>query len=112
MQEAVFKDIGTAFIVKVFGREHKDLEQYDYVPLSEIQKRIVNVIRARGEASLDELDRALSDRAKRTIQADLDRLIEANIVERVGQTRATRYHLKKATGPTRPTAASDVGRQE
>jgi predicted HTH transcriptional regulator len=112
MQEAVFKDIGTAFIVKVFGREHKDLEQYDYVPLSEIQKRIVNVIRARGEASLDELDRALSDRAKRTIQADLDRLIEANIVERVGQTRATRYHLKKATGPKLPTAASDIGRQE
>ncbi len=110
MQPPIFKDIGTAFIVKVFGREHKDLEQYDYVPLSDIQKRIVNVIRARGEASLDELDKALHDRAKRTIQADLDRLIEANIVERVGQTRATRYRLKTATGSKLPaTSAADAG---
>jgi ATP-dependent DNA helicase RecG len=97
MRAPVFKDIVSAFMVKVFGREHKDLERFDYVPLSDIQKRIVNLVRERGEISLDELDKALHDRAKRTIQADLDRLIEANIVERVGQTRATRYHLKKAT---------------
>jgi ATP-dependent DNA helicase RecG len=90
-----FRDlIGGAFMVTVFGRPLTQRERGSYIELSESQRRIVRVLNTRPEVSLSDIRDALPDRSKRTIQDDITGLIDAGIVERHGQTKATRYRLR------------------
>ena len=97
-----FQDlVGAAFIVTVQGRPLDARAHGSYVLLSEAQRTIVAIVRSIGEASLTDIRAALPGRAKRTVQDDITGLIEADIVERLGQTKATRYRLRANSAPPR-----------
>ena len=99
MSPPVFRDlIGAAFVVTVYGRPIEAREQAPYLLLNDTQRRLIQIIERHGEASLSELRDAFPDRAKRTVQEDISGLVEAGIVERSGQTKATRYRLRADTG--------------
>lgn len=89
-----FDDIGAAFIVTVQGQLPATTEPGSYLQYSTVQQTIVDLLRARGEVTFSEIKAALPHRAERTIQADIQGLVESNIVERIGQTKATRYRLR------------------
>ena len=90
-----FKDlVGAAFIVTVYGRPLDSRDHAPYVELTDSQRKIVRVINAQIEVALGDIRDALPDRSKRTLQDDITRLIDAGIVERHGQTKATRYRLR------------------
>lgn len=90
-----FRDlVGGAFIVTVYGRPLTQRERGSFIELSDSQRRIVRVLNARLEVSLGDIRDALPDRSKRTLQDDITGLIEAGILERHGQTKATRYRLR------------------
>ena len=61
--------------------------------LSEIQKKIYDHFVSDGEASVSEIQRA-TDISLSTVKQALSRLIERNLIERLGQGRATRYKKK------------------
>ena len=88
-----FDDIGAAFIVTVHGLQPATTEPGGYLQYSPVQQTIVDLLRARGEVTFSEIRAALPARAERTIQADIQGLVESHIVERIGQTKATRYRL-------------------
>jgi ATP-dependent DNA helicase RecG len=95
MTPPIFRDlIGAAFVVTVFGRPIEARQQAPYTLLNDAQRRLIRIIEGLGEANLTHLRDAFPDRAKRTLQEDITGLIEAGIVERYGQTKATRYRLR------------------
>lgn len=95
MTEPHFRDlIGAAFIVTVRGRQLDTREQEPFVSLTDAQRKIIRLVSSNVEVSLADIREAFPDRAKRTLQEDITTLIEANIVERHGQTKATRYRLR------------------
>ncbi len=90
-----FRDlVGAAFIVTVYGRPVESHPHTPYVDLNESQRHIVRLINSMVEATLSDIREALPDRSKRTLQDDITKLIDAGIVERYGQTKATRYRLR------------------
>ena len=90
-----FRDlVGGAFMVTVFGRPLTQRERGSYIELSDAQRRIVRVLNTRDDVSLSTIREALPDRSKRTLQDDITGLIDAGLVERHGQTKATRYRLR------------------
>jgi len=93
MAPPLFRDVGAAFIVSVLGRQLEALETSPYIQLSDAQRTVINIIRMRGEAAFSDIREALPDRGERTVQEDIRLLIEANVIERVGKTRAVRYRL-------------------
>ncbi len=96
MRDPIFQDVGAAFIVTVYGRQQESIriDASRYIQLSEEQIRILNVIRARGEASLRNLEEHLPHRGRRTLQRDVRELVDAGIVEALGATRSLRYRLR------------------
>jgi ATP-dependent DNA helicase RecG len=97
MTPPTFRDVGAAFIVTVFGRQIDALDSGPYVQLSDAQRTIIGIIRMRGDAAFNDIREALPDRGERTVQEDIRVLIEANVVERVGKTRAVRYRLRSGS---------------
>ena len=90
-----FRDlVGAAFIVTVQGRQLDTREQEPYILLSDAQRKIIRLVSANIEISLADIREAFPDRAKRTLQEDITALIDAKIIERHGQTKATRYRLR------------------
>ena len=61
--------------------------------LSEIQKKFTITLFLMVEASVSEIQRA-TDISLSTVKQALSRLIERNLIERLGQGRATRYKKK------------------
>jgi predicted HTH transcriptional regulator len=95
MSAPQFRDlVGAAFIVTVHGRQLDTREQEPYVSLSDAQRKIIRLVSANAEVSLADIREAFPDRAKRTLQEDITVLIEAKILERHGQTKATRYRMR------------------
>ncbi len=91
----LFQDlVGAAFIVTVFGRPLENRDSAPYVDLTDAQRRILRVINARVEVTLTDIRDALPERSKRTLQDDITRLIDLGVLERYGQTKATRYRLR------------------
>ena len=97
MAPPTFRDVGAAFIVTVFGRQIDALESSPFVQLNDAQRTIVGIIRMRGEAAFNDIREALPERGERTVQEDIRLLIESNVIERVGKTRAVRYRLRNAS---------------
>jgi ATP-dependent DNA helicase RecG len=96
MEPPHFEDIGAAFIVTVHGRQPPSSESATYFQYSSAQQTIVEFLRQRDEVTFGEIRALIPGRGERTIQGDIQSLVDANIVERVGQTKATRYRLRRS----------------
>ena len=94
-----FLDVGAAFIVTVFGRKPDAFANASlYAHLPDSQQRIMNYIRERVEVSPRDLfDTMGGDRARRSIQRDLDALVEGQLLTAIGSTKARRYRLAART---------------
>ena len=58
---------------------------------------IVEFLRQRDEVTFSEIRAVLPNRGERTVQGDIQSLVDANIIERIGQTKATRYRLRRSS---------------
>lgn len=95
MQPPSFRDIGAAFIVTVFGRIlDRDARPGFAQNLTSPQRKIVLLLQERGELMISDIAEAIPDRSRRMLQDDMRALIDAEIVDRFGQTRAIRYRLR------------------
>ena len=97
MEPPIFRDTGESFLVTVFGRAGQaaaDDEQL-YGKLTETQRRIVTFLRRKEYAGPQDIQGFLGTaRSKRSIQRDLSVLVDAQIIEAVGGSRAIRYRLR------------------
>lgn len=95
MQPPTFRDIGTAFIVTIYGRQmDRDAQPGLTLNLPSHQRRIVLLLQSRGDMTISDIEAALPDRSRRMLQEDLRALVSAGLVDRSGQTRAVRYTLR------------------
>ena len=98
MQPPTFRDIGAAFIVTVYGRIlDREARPGFAINLTSSQRKIVLLLQERGELMISDIAEAIPDRSRRMLQDDMRTLVEADIVERSGQTRAVRYRLHALT---------------
>ncbi len=94
MQPPTFRDIGAAFIVTVYGRlMDRDARPGFATNLTSSQRKIVLILQERGELTITDIAEVIPDRSRRMLQDDMRALVEAEIVDRFGQTRAIRYRL-------------------
>jgi ATP-dependent DNA helicase RecG len=91
-----FRDTGASFIVTAHGRP-LDVFASDgiYAQLSDSQRKIIGLLRSRGEVPPRDIRELLQDRTERSIQRDIKSLINAKLVESVGGARAIRYRLNE-----------------
>ena len=95
MQQPAFRDIGAAFIVTVHGRVlDRDTQPAFAINLTAPQRKIVLMLQERGELMISDIAEAIPSRSRRMLQEDMRVLVEAEIVDRFGQTRAIRYRLR------------------
>lgn len=95
MQPPTFRDIGTAFIVTIYGRQmDRDAQSGLTLNLTTPQRRIVLLLQNRGEMTISDIEEALPERSRRMLQEDLRGLVSEGIVDRSGQTRSVRYSLR------------------
>ncbi len=95
MQQPAFRDIGAAFIVTVHGRVlDRDTQPAFAINLTAPQRKIVLMLQERGELMISDIAEAIPSRSRRMLQEDMRVLVEAEIVDRFGQTRAIRYQLR------------------
>jgi ATP-dependent DNA helicase RecG len=92
-----FEDIGAAFIVTVHGHQPPSSESAIYFQYSSAHQMIVEFLRQRDEVTFSEIRAVLPNRGERTVQGDIQSLVDANIIERIGQTKATRYRLRRSS---------------
>lgn len=94
MEPPHFHDTGASFIVTIFGRP-LDLFYGGgvYANLSETQRRILALLRNRGDLSPRQLASAFPDRARRSLQRDIGALVESGLISPVGEGRALRYRF-------------------
>lgn len=89
-----FEDTGSNFIVTVYGQSLDIISGIGlFADLNAAQRKIVGLIRMRGEVSIHDVRTILPGRAERTIQRDLKGLINAGLVLPQGNARALRYRL-------------------
>jgi len=90
-----FEDTGASFIVTVLGRA-MDIFPVDgvYARLSENQRRLLSIIRTHEALSPRQITEIIGNRARRSIQRDLRVLVEADLIQAIGEGRALRYCLK------------------
>ena len=97
MEPPIFRDTGESFLVTVFGRAGQapvDDKQI-YARLTETQRRIVMFLRRKEYAGPQDIQGFLgTSRSKRSIQRDLSALVDAQVIEAVGGSRAIRYRLR------------------
>jgi predicted HTH transcriptional regulator len=100
MAKPIFVDTGASFVVTVFGRP---LDLFyggaAYQDLNESQHKILSLLRARPSLTPRDIAAQFPDRAKRSIQRDLSRLVEAGLIAAVGEGRALRYDLASSPEP-------------
>jgi ATP-dependent DNA helicase RecG len=94
MPPPTFRDIGSAFIVSVRGRQFDRFELSGLHFLNETQRAIINAFHARSEVTLAELREVLPKLSYRGLQDNMRTLVDAGIIVREGQTRAVRYRLR------------------
>ena len=94
LPQPAFLDTGSTFIVTAFGRTPEAFANDLYGQLSEPQKKITDLLRSRGLVSPQEIRDLLDGRSRRSIQRDMSDLIEANLIEVIGEGRALRYRLR------------------
>ena len=98
MEAPMFVDTGESFIVTVFGRSSDELLGSAGGGLNENQRRILAFIQRKVEATPKELRDLCGDRARRSLNRDIAGLINADLIEAVGSTRAQRYRIRGGGG--------------
>lgn len=96
MEPPHFNDINNAFfVVRVMGRPLETFHASDvYSQLSDRQRRILATIRARGEASSNDIVASLGGQVtQRSIQRDIKALLSVGLIRSTGSSHATRYRL-------------------
>ena len=89
----IFRDTGTSFIVTVYGRPRsQDAQARPYAQLNDTQRQILTFVRSQGEVSPAAIRQLIGERARRSIQRDIQRLVEAHLITAVGEGRALRYY--------------------
>ena len=78
-----------------FGRAPDAFANDLYAQLSEPQRKIIDMLRNRGQVSPQEIRDMLHDRSRRSIQRDTSDLVDAKLIEVVGEGRALRYRLRE-----------------
>ena len=103
LPQPTFRDVGGEIIV-TFAEEVAEPPPQEEItaPLSE-QEALINARRTRQEQAMRYIHQhgsitspeyiALTDATERTVQRDLDYMVKAGIVRRVGKTRGSRYEL-------------------
>lgn len=102
MQPAEFEDINHAFFVaRVFGRPLEALYERDlYAQLTDRQRRIIAIVRQRGEVSSSDIVDSLTSQsggaAYRSVMRDLGELQAMGLIVASGRSRNTRYRIPDA----------------
>jgi predicted HTH transcriptional regulator len=96
MEPPQFEDINHAFFVaRVMGRPLETFHASDiYSQLTDRQRRILAIIRARGEASSNDIAIGFGGQVtQRSIQRDVKALLAVGLIRTIGGSHATRYRL-------------------
>jgi predicted HTH transcriptional regulator len=93
------RETGTSFTIGIVGQEVVGTAR-SRAGLTESQLQIVTVLQQQGAMNAQEITDALnrdgrSQRSLRSVQVDLKNLVEAEVIDRTGQARATSYMLRK-----------------
>ena len=94
------RETGSSFVIGLTSLELLGASQ-GRIKLTDAQLQIVAILKKRGSLNAQEIADSLNQdvrqrRSLRTIQVDLKTLVEAGIVERLGQTRASTYVLRSS----------------
>jgi len=82
----------TSFVVTVYGRPRGGFNESLPLDLSEPQVQIYELIVNRGSMTRSDIEAAVSERSLRSVQRDLQVLVERGFVITSGATRSLRYH--------------------
>ncbi len=82
------RDTGAAFVVTMRGSDAPNIAS-----LTPPRRALLELARRQHDFTLDQAIRASTDRARRTVQADLKFLVENRFLRAVGQSRDRRYIL-------------------
>jgi predicted HTH transcriptional regulator len=99
MQPPHFEDEGSFFLVTVVGRPLDTFYSGDtYTRLTNRQRRILSIIRGRGEISSRDIAADLTEHAtQRSIQRDIKALLSLGLIRAIGESVAIRYRLQDDT---------------
>ena len=94
----VMRETGASFIIGITGHELLGASQ-GRLKLTDIQLQIISILKKQGSMNAQDIADSLNQEVKqarslRTIQVDLKTLVEAGVVDRLGQTRASTYVLR------------------
>ncbi len=89
-----FQNRQGGFLV-TFAKDPYTPERLRKLGLNERQIRIITVLRRMGSASLGELHRHFSDISSKTVQRDLQALVEKGLVKASGEKKGRRYGLAR-----------------
>ena len=100
LDSPVMRETGASFIIGITGHELLGAAQ-GRLKLTDIQLQIISILKKQGSMNAQEIANALNQEVKqtrslRTIQVDLKTLVEAGVVDRLGQTRASTYVLRSS----------------
>lgn len=91
-----FQETGNSFIVTVYGRPlNLVADARIYANLNKSQRKILSLLRSKGMVTPSEIRELLEARAERSIQRDLKGLLEAGLIEALGNARAVHYILRR-----------------
>jgi predicted HTH transcriptional regulator len=82
----------TSFTVTVYGRPRGVFTEALPLDLSESQSQIYDLVVNRGSMTRSDLEARFTDRSLRSIQRDLQVLVELGLIITSGATRSLRYH--------------------
>jgi predicted HTH transcriptional regulator len=86
------QETATSFVVTVYGRPRGGFTESLPMDLTEPQVQIYELIVNRGSMTRGELEAAVGERSLRSLQRDLQFLVERGLVITSGATRSLRYH--------------------
>jgi len=99
MEPPHFEDEGSFFLVTVVGRPLDTFYSGDtYTRLTHRQRRILSIIRSRGEVSSRDIAADLTEpTTQRSIQRDIKTLLALRLIRAIGESVAMRYCLQDDT---------------
>lgn len=85
-------ETSTSFVVTVYGRPRGGFNESFPSDLSETQAQIYRLIINRGSMTRSDIETTVGERSLRSVQRDLQALVERGLVITSGATRSLRYH--------------------
>ncbi len=96
MEPPYFRNTGESFVAGVYGRPLQIFASDSTLPvLNEYQRKILGFIRQKGEVAPGDLKDLLPARAPRSLGRDTKGLVDADLIEATGGSKAIRYRLRR-----------------